>query len=218
MPDSHLPPKEDYRTRPQKAGLFGLEAQNSYDGAMEPPGITRHRRPFLAPVWLTLSAVVVLAVGAWLIYQRAATTLVFLVQPPEKSAGSIADPPISADGEARAQRLAHSFATGRAVGAVDALYVSDDRRAQQTAAPLAEALHRAPEVFRAAEARGAARRILRDHAGETVVVIASGAPLAQLVQAMAGVSVPAASADEPDVVYVVSVPTLGRAHLARLRL
>ena len=32
---------------------------------MEPPGITRHRRPFLAPLWLGLLAALAVAGVAW---------------------------------------------------------------------------------------------------------------------------------------------------------
>ena len=72
----------------------------------------------------------------------------FLVGPVEKDPGTIDDPPISPEGEARAQRLAQMFGGGGS-GRIDAIYVSDDRRAQQTAAPLAERLHLTPVVFSA---------------------------------------------------------------------
>jgi broad specificity phosphatase PhoE len=183
---------------------------------MEPPGITRNRRPFLAPVWLALLAGFVLAGVAWVFYRNVTTTVVFLVRPPEVSPGTIADPPVSPEGEERAQRLAHMFA-GHGAGGIDALYVSDDRGAQQTGAPLAEQLHRAPQVFRSSEGRSAGARILREHAGGTVVVIATGAALSQLLPGMSGLELPAVAPEDNDVVYVVSVPTFGRAHLARFR-
>jgi phosphohistidine phosphatase SixA len=185
---------------------------------MEPPGITRHRRPFLAPLWLALLAALVVAGAAWVLYRNATTTVVFLVRPPEVSPGSIADPPVSPEGEVQAQRLAHMFSAARGAGGIDAVYVSDDRRAQQTAAPLAEQLHRVPQVFRSSEARAAAARALHDHAGETVVMIAGAAALAQITRELGGTALPAAAADESDVIYVLSVPTVGRAHLARFRL
>jgi hypothetical protein len=76
---------------------------------MEPPGITRHRRPFLVPVYLgLLAAAVVFALG-WAFYNTATTTVVFLVRPAEKNVGTIDDPPISPEGEARAERIAHIF-------------------------------------------------------------------------------------------------------------
>jgi phosphohistidine phosphatase SixA len=185
---------------------------------MEPPAITRHRRPFLAPLYLSVLAAAVLFALGWAFYNAATTTVVFLVRPVEKAPGAIDDPPVSPEGEARAERLAYMFGDDKA-GAVrlDGIYESDDRRAQQTAAPLIERLHRSPTVFRAADARSIAARALHEHAGGTVLVIVSGPALSQMVQELAGGVPVAALADDPDVIYVVSIPSVGRAHLAGFR-
>ena len=184
---------------------------------MEPPGITRHRRPFLAPLWLTLLAAVAVGAIAWAIYGSATTTVVFLVPAAQKEPGTIEDPPISPEGEARAQRLAQMFGESSGAGSLDAIYESNERRAQQTAAPLVDRLQRSPVVFSASEARGIAARALREHNGGTVLIIASDTELAQMLRELTGIE-PAASALGPDLVYVASVPTIGRAHLARFRL
>src|SRR5256886_4166199 len=83
---------------------------------MDPPAITRHRRPFLAPLWLTLLAIVVVGAGAVTVYRSATTTVVLLVRPVEKQPGSIDDPPLSPEGEQRAQRLAQMFGDASAKG------------------------------------------------------------------------------------------------------
>ena len=185
---------------------------------MEPPAITRHRRPCLVPVYLiALIAAVLLAVG-WVFYKSATTTVVFLVRPAEKALGAIDDPPLSAEGEARAERLAHMFGAQTNAGRrIDAIYESEDRRSQQTAAPLVERLHLAPVVFRSTEARAIAARAVNEHTGGTVLVIASGNALPEMVQDLTGVPVAGVS-DEVDLMYVVSVPSIGRAHLAAFRL
>ena len=183
---------------------------------MEAPGITRHRRPFLAPLWVSLLALLLLAGIAWTVYRSGTTTVVLLVRPVEKTPGTIDDPPVSPEGEARAQRLAQMFGDPAAASGLDVIYESDDRRAQQTVAPLAERLHRAPVVFKGGEARAAAARMLREHSGGTVLVVASGAALPQMIQELEG-AVPAPVPDDPNLLYVVSVPSFGRAHLARFR-
>ncbi len=185
---------------------------------MEPPGITRRRRPFLAPLYLSLLAAGAFFALGWVFYNTATTTVVFLVRPVEKSPGTIDDPPVSPEGEARAERLAHMFGDAvHGAGRLDGVYESDDRRAQQTAAPLIERLHTPPVVFRAADARATAARALHEHRGGTVLVIASGAALPEMVQELAGIQLTDAAGDT-DFVYVVSVPSVGRAHLARFRL
>lgn len=189
-----------------------------YDWPMEPPGITRHRRPFLAPLYGSVLLAVVLFALGWAFYSNATTTVVFLVHPVEKTPGSIDDPPLSPEGEVRAERLAQMFGSESRAGArIDGIYASDDRRAQQTAAPLIERLQRAPVAFKIAEARATAIRALREHPGGTVLVVASGAAVPEMVQELTGVPL-ASAADEADFLYVVSVPRIGRAHLARLRL
>ena len=64
---------------------------------MDPPGITRHRRPFLAPLWLGLLATLTIAGVGLTLYRSATTTVVLLVRPVEKQPGSIDDPPLSPD-------------------------------------------------------------------------------------------------------------------------
>ena len=185
---------------------------------MEPPGITRHRRPFLAPLWVTLLGVVLFGGIVWALYRSASTTVVFVVRPVEKEPGTIDDAPLSPEGEARAQRLAQMFGGNTGRGRVDVIYASNDQRARQTAAPLAERLHRAPVLFSAGDARTAAVSALREHSGGTVLMVVSASALPQVIDELSGSKAPPAAADEADLIYIVSVPRFGRAHLVRLRL
>ena len=184
---------------------------------MEPPGITRHRRPFLAPVWVALVALLIAAGVVYSLYRGATTTVVVLVSTGEKEPGTIEDPPISAEGEGRAQRLAQLFGGGAGSGRLDALYVSSERRAQQTAAPLAELTHLAPSVFSASEASATAADLLHAHEGAAVLVIADGAAVQQFLRQLTGPGEQPRTMGAPDLLYIVSVPTFGRAHLLRLK-
>lgn len=184
--------------------------------AMEPPGITRHRRPFLAPLWVTLLALLVAAGVVYTVYRGAATTVVVLASSGEKAPGTIDDPPISAEGEQRAQRLTQMFAPGGA-GRLDALYVSSERRAQQTAAPLAELLRVTPTVYEVKDAAAAATALVHRHEGGAVLVVGNSAALQQFLRQLAGPAGPGVAADEPDLLYIVSVPSFGRARLLRLK-
>jgi 2,3-bisphosphoglycerate-dependent phosphoglycerate mutase len=182
---------------------------------MQAPGITRYRRPFLAPLWVSLCGLVLLAALAWAVYRSGPTTVIFLIRPVEAAPGTIDDPPLAPEGEARASRLAQMFGVS---GGVDAIYETRDRRSAQTAAPLAERLHRAPVVFASDDAATVAARALREHSGGTMLVVGTGAALAQMVRQLTGAAPPAAVPDESDLLYVVSVPRFGRAHLVRLRI
>ncbi len=187
---------------------------------MEPPAITRSRRPFLLPVWLTLSSVLVFLIAALLTYfiahRLATTTIVVLARHAEQEAGVIQDPPLSAEGERRAERLAQMFGRVTGVGRLDAIYVSDARRTQQTAAPLAEVMGRQPVVIPAADVKGTAARIMREHTGGVVLVVGHNSNVPALIHALTGFEVPMPGGEDYDTLYVVGIPTFGRANVLRM--
>lgn len=184
---------------------------------MEAPAVTRYRRPFLAPVWLTLLAIVFALGVALVAYRAATTTVVVLVQPAEKEAGTIDDPPLLPDGEQRAQVLAQMLGEKSGVGRLDAIFVSDGRRAQQIIAPLVERLGMQPTVVPGNDIGTMAAAITRGHDGGRVLFIGSGGNVPQLVQELSGIEVGVSGEREHDTLYVVSMPTFGRANVLRLR-
>jgi 2,3-bisphosphoglycerate-dependent phosphoglycerate mutase len=183
---------------------------------MEPPAITpRRRRPFLAPVWLTM-LVAVIAIGiAVIVFRSATNTVVVLVGPAEKDIGTIDDPPLSDDGELRAQRLARMFGEGAGPERLSAVYTSGTRAAQQTAAPLAERLGIHPIVV--SNAKDTAARVMHDHEGDTVLLIGTSASVPQLVREFSGRDLATSKDDEYDTVYVISIPTFGDSRILRLK-
>ncbi len=183
---------------------------------MHPPAITRHRRPFLAPLWLSLLAVLVSGGVAVKFYYGASITVVLLVRPVPKEPGAIDDPPLSPEGEQRAQQLVRVLGAASAGAQIDAIYVSDDQRARQTAAPLAERLHRAPVIFRASEARATGERLLHDHPGGTVLVIGGGSAVPEVIRALEGRGAGAPAVADAGALYILSVPTFGRPHLVQI--
>ncbi len=184
---------------------------------MEAPAVTRYRRPFLAPVWLTMLAVVFALGVAFAIYRSASTTVVVLVRPAEKDAATIDDPPLSPDGEQRAQMLAQLLGENSGVGRLDAIYASDSRRAQQIIAPLAERLGKRPVIVQGSDVGAVANRITRGHDGGTVLFVGNGTLIPQLVQELSGIEPNSSNEREHDTLYVVSIPTFGRANVLRLR-
>lgn len=188
---------------------------------MEAPAIIgRHRRPFLLPVWLTFAAVCTLFVAAvvtFFVYRSATTTtVVVLARHAEKDLSSIQDPPLSAEGEQRAQRLAQMFGRSKGVGRIDAIYVSDARRTQQTAAPLAERLGKQAVVVPAADIKGLASRVIHDHEGGSVLIIGHSNTVPELIHELGHIDVAPIGDDEYDTLYVLSIPSFGHASLLRM--
>ena len=183
---------------------------------MEAPAVTRNRRPFLAPVWLTMLAVLLVFVVAFVVYRSATTTVVVLVCPADKDAGMIDDPPLSPDGELRAQKLAEMLGESSGVGQLDAIYVGTTRRAQQEITPLADRLNKKPEVIPKSDIGAIASRLTRGHDSETVLYVGSSSVVAQLVHELTGRDVPPSTQKEHDSMYVVSLPRFGRSSVLRL--
>jgi broad specificity phosphatase PhoE len=188
-----------------------------YYGAMEAPAITRRRRPFLAPIWLPALAAVVAAVLALYAYRSVSTTTVVVVRHAEKALGTIDDPPLSPQGEQRSERLALMFSERTAPGRLDAIYVTNTRRTQQTAAPLAARLHLVPIVLPAADVSGATARLLKEHRGGTVLLVGHSNTLPQLVRELSGKQIEPIADDDYSEIYVLSVPRFGNASLLRLK-
>lgn len=188
-----------------------------YHGVMEPPAITRHRRPFLAPIWLpALAGAVVLALAIFILHDVSTTTVV-IVRHAEKALGTIEDPPLSPEGEQRSERLALMFGDATGAGRLDAIYVTNTRRTQQTAAPLATRLRLVPVVMSASDVGGMAAHVLRDHRGGTVLIVGHSNTMPQLIRELSGKEIePIADADYSNI-YVLSVPHFGNASLVRLK-
>jgi broad specificity phosphatase PhoE len=185
---------------------------------MEPPVLTRHRRPFLAPFWVMWLLFFALLAAAFVAYRAATTTTVVLVRHAEKELVTINDPPLSEAGERRADRLAQMFGDVRGAGSIDGIYVTPTRRSQQTAMPLAMRLGKKPTVLPApVDLDEVASHVLREHRGGRVMIVGHSNTVPELIQKLSGQTVPAIGEDEYDNIYIVTVPTFGKASVLRLK-
>jgi broad specificity phosphatase PhoE len=184
---------------------------------MEAPAITRRRRPFLAPIWLPALAIVIAIALVAFAYRTVTTTTVVLVRHAEKALGTIEDPPLAPEGEQRSERLAQMFGERTGVGHLDAIYVTNTRRTQQTAAPLAARLRLVPVVLSATDISGTVSRLEHDHRGGTVLYLGHSNTLPQIIRELSGKQVEPIPDDDFGEIYVISVPRFGGASLVRLR-
>jgi broad specificity phosphatase PhoE len=188
-----------------------------YHGAMEAPAITRRRRPFLAPIWLpALAGLVVLALAVYA-YRCVSTTTIVVVRHAEKALGTIDDPPLAPEGEQRSERLAFIFGERTGAGHLDAIYVTDTRRTQQTAAPLAARLHLQFRSFSRQTFPALPARMLKEHRGGTVLVVGHSNTMPQLVRELSGKLIEPIPDEDYGEIYVLSVPRFGKASLVRMK-
>lgn len=189
------------------------------DSVPETPSLIRRRRPFLAPLALLAFAGILVLAAAFAYWNFATTTTLVLIRHAEKQIGSISDAPLSPPGEVRAARLAQMFGDAAKLGRLQKIYVTDTRRTQQTAAGLAQRLALTPEVVEGkVDAKAFARRLLRENRGGRALIVGHSNTVPEIVAALTGeTGVPAIGDDEFDVMYVVTVPTIGRASVLQIK-
>jgi broad specificity phosphatase PhoE len=183
---------------------------------MQAPGITRGRRPFLAPIWLTFAGVLAIALVAFGIYRSATTTTVVIVRHAEKQLGTIEDPPLTSEGEARADRLASLLGNADGFGAIQGIYVSDTRRSLQTAAPLAARLRLRPEIVPATDVQELVSRVRQEHRGSRALIVGHSNTVPEIIERLADIEVPPMQDEEYGSLYVVTVPTFGPSSVLRI--
>ncbi|WP_151088664.1 histidine phosphatase family protein [Hymenobacter baengnokdamensis] len=149
---------------------------------------------------LLFSVVLVLATCAS-VAARPPVTTIYLVRHAEKDlTPGLADPPLTAAGEARAQLLARRL-EGRHPAA---LFTTDTRRTRATLAPLARATGLTPEVYTAKDPAALATRLGQQYAGKTVVVVGHSNTLLPLLAAL-GATTPLAEIREEEYNYLFKV-------------
>ena len=173
----------------------------------------QRRRSRLGPV----AAFVVICVGlAWFFEQQATTTLIF-VRHTDIEANLGDDPPLSRLGQQRAELLADVIQDIDVVAGVDAIYASDHRRTQETAAAVAERLELDVSIRDPYEVVPFMAQVLREHKGEIVLVVTLGDILAPLVEELHGSkNIPTFGPDDYDDIYIVTIPWFGKVKTLRM--
>jgi broad specificity phosphatase PhoE len=192
---------------------------DSLETPTDSPSLTRRRRTFLAPLWLLAMAGVFMLAMAFAYWNSATTTTIVLVRHAEKQVGAISDAPLSPQGEIRASRLAQMFGDSETFGRIGRIYVTNTRRTQQTAAGVAQRLGLNPVVIDAkTDSKELARRVLRENRGGRALVVGHSNTVPEIVASIARLEkVPPIGEEEFDTVYVVTVPTIGKVSVLRLK-
>ena len=182
------------------------------------------RRPFFFPLVVPVLVFLGLVVAAAWLFDARATTVVFVVRHAENETGVDPDPGLSVDGRERAARLAKMLLQARdnePVGSrprrgLDAIFVSELRRTEQTAEPLATAMGLSSNVITSATWASLAGKIKREHRGEYVLAVGHANTVPLLVEALSGEKVSLRD-DEYDAMFIVFVPQLSKAKVVRIR-
>lgn len=146
------------------------------------------------------------------------TTTVIIVRHAEKQLGTIDDPPLTAEGEVRAERLAAMLGERRDGLPITRVFTSEARRSQQTAAPLARRLGIAPVTMPARDVRALVEALKDGRSDAAAVVVGHSNTVPQIISRLTRGRV-AVTIDEEDygALFIVTVSTFGPPSVIRLQ-
>ncbi|MDQ1309625.1 MAG: hypothetical protein QG601_894 [Pseudomonadota bacterium] len=183
---------------------------------MSDPLTRLRRQPMLVPLLLPLLAVIAAGAGVFWLGTWARTTVVILVRHAEAATTTTGDPELSLAGERRAARLGEFIADTLPGNPVDHLYAADTRRAQQTAAAVANQFKLPINLLAGSDWARLPSRIKKEHRGQTVVVVGYATTLPGVLNQLGAPSISIAD-DDYESVYVVVMPSPGPNRTFRLR-
>jgi broad specificity phosphatase PhoE len=164
---------------------------------------------FSEPVFTIRRLALIVAIGLMLSNGLEAAPVILIVRHAEKATAGGNDPDLSAAGQKRAEALAHILKDAQ----ITAVFVTELKRTQETAAPTAKAEHITPTVVPANDASGLAAKV-RALKGNALVV-GHGNTIPDLVKALGvstSISIPDDDYSEILVVSLADVPELLRLH------
>jgi len=130
-----------------------------------------------------------------------------------EKAGQGQDPPLSTEGQQRAQTLVHVL--GKAT--IAAVYVTEYQRTQQTAKPLCDRLGLTFKVVNAGNVDGLVEQALEDYTAKVVLVVGHSNTVPEIIKALSGKSIPSIPENEFDNLFVVTGCRLGRGKVLNLK-
>ena len=161
-----------------------------------------------------------IAIGlAWFFESQATTTMIF-VRHAEKAAEPADNPPLSAAGRQRVAELTRQLVDADVVAGIDAIYVTNTARSEQTAEPLARRLGIDMQYYETdpVDNEAIVDRMVADNKGKIILVVGHSNTLPALIADLgASKNVPPIAENEYDNIYLVSIPWFGKTKTIRLR-
>jgi len=180
------------------------------------PQTRTRRRPHLAPILIPLLIALAAGAGIWWLGTWARTTVVILVRHAEAQTAASGDPDLSKTGEARVRGLGQYIAGVLAGDKVDYLYAADSRRAQQTAAPVANEFKLPVNLLASSDWAGFASRIKREHRGKVVVAVGNASTIPAVLGDLSAENL-ALAEDDYDSLFLVVMPSPVPTRIFRLQ-
>jgi broad specificity phosphatase PhoE len=166
----------------------------------------RRRRLRLLPI----IGYTIVALGlAYFLGERPSTTVIFVrhADTDVSMQATDTDPPLNPRGRQRAELLAEFLADVDVVASVNAIYASDKRRTQETAAPLARRLGLDVQIADHTDTEDFMDDVLSKHSGQIVLIVSHSNTIAPLIDELHGSkNLPAFGPNDFGELYVVTIP------------
>lgn len=154
-----------------------------------------------------------IALLALLLCPWGSAATIIVVRHADRMSGMSANALLSPAGEARARQLADVLRDAN----IQRIYVTEVRRVQQTAEPLAERLHVKPIVIPKKDLDALVGQLRKLGDQEVALVVGHADTVPEIVQELSGATVPAIGDDEYDRMIVVFTGEAAKARVLTLR-
>lgn len=178
---------------------------------VRPTAKTRKRRRRRRLITLLAYAIVVFAL-AWFFESQGTTTIIFVRHADvDQPLAATDDTPLNRLGLTRARLLADYLENVDVVASVNAIYVDESRRTQQTAAPLASRHGLEPEIADHDAVVSFMQEVLFEHKREIVLIVTQPDNIAPLIEELHGSkNIAEIAPDDYDQLFIVSIPWFGK--------
>jgi broad specificity phosphatase PhoE len=157
-------------------------------------------------------ALLAVLLSAWLPPGASAATII-LVRHADRNSGMSADALLSPAGEERARQLSQVLKDAK----IQRIYVTEVRRTQQTAEPIAGRLHLQPIVVAKKDIDALVGQLQKLGDNQTVLVVGHADTVPLIIQRLGGGGVPAFPDSEYDRLTVLVTGARGEAQVVTLR-
>lgn len=157
-------------------------------------------------------ALLAVLISAWLPPGISAATII-LIRHAERVSAMSADALLSTAGEERARQLAEVLKDAK----IQRIYVTEIRRTQQTAEPIATRLHLKPIVIAKDNIDALASQLRKSVENETVLVVGHADTVPLLIERLGGGPAPAFRDTEYDRMTILSMGVNGKVQVVTLR-
>ena len=166
----------------------------------------RRRRLRLIPI---IGYMIIALAAGYFLGEQPSTTVIFVrhADTDAAMAGPDDDPPLNERGRQRAELLADFLEKVDVTGSVNAIYASDKRRTQETAAPLAKRLNIPVEIADHLDTKGFMDRVRRHNRRQIVLIVSHSNTIQPLIDELHGSkNLKPFAPDEFNRVYIVTIP------------